>query len=87
MLVRRLPKVGFNNKAFATPVKEFFVKDLLKKTGSLDLTKLSKGAQARVIGTGKFEAGLEIKAHYFSAGAKAALEAAGGKAVVISIKE
>ena len=86
-LVRRLPKRGFNNKIFR---KEYAVlnvrqlnvfpdgatvepKDLLEK-GLIN--RLLDGV--KVLGDGELEKKLTVKAHKFSAAARAKIEAKGG---------
>jgi large subunit ribosomal protein L15 len=94
-LVRRIPKSGFSNAAFAV-VGEFV------NIGSLD-KKFKAGAEVnpeilkknglvhhahkvKILGTGELKAALNVSAHAFSVSAKAAIEKAGGKAVVIAKK-
>ncbi len=90
-LARRLPKRGFTNP---TRVEYAVVNldalnrfeegtevtpELLLETGVI--SKLKDGV--KVLGNGKLETKLTIKAHKFSASAKEAIEAAGGSAEVI----
>ncbi|MCF6411836.1 50S ribosomal protein L15 [Pseudalkalibacillus salsuginis] len=90
-LARRLPKRGFTNP---TRVEYAVVNldalnrfeegtevtpELLLETGVI--SKLKDGV--KVLGNGKLETKLTIKAHKFSASAKEAIEAAGGNAEVM----
>jgi large subunit ribosomal protein L15 len=92
-LHRRLPKHGFNNKAFRTEYSIVNV-STLEKIKATEVTP-EKLRQARMIdrldlrplkilGQGKLTKALTVKAHKFSEGAKKAIEAAGGKIEVIS---
>lgn len=90
-LWRRLPKRGFTNftrKEYAIvnldTLNRFeagseVTPELLKETGILK--KQLNGV--RVLGNGTLDKALTVKAHKFSASAKEAIEAAGGKAEVI----
>ena len=94
-LVRRIPKSGFSNAAFAV-VGEFVNigsldkkfkagsevnPEVLKKNGLIHYTD-----KVKILGTGELKAALNVTAHAFSASAKAAIEKAGGKAVLIEKK-
>lgn len=94
-LVRRIPKSGFSNAAFA--VKGEFVNigsfDRVFKAGeavtpeSLKKNNLIKKTdKVKVLGTGELKAALKVTAHAFSASAKAAIEKAGGSVTVIDKK-
>ena len=92
-LQRRLPKFGFTNifrvefrginldviqslaeaQKIASLTPEVFIKNGLA----------SKNDKIKILGRGELKSKLEIKAHAFSAGAKTAIEAKGGKAEVI----
>jgi large subunit ribosomal protein L15 len=90
-LIRRLPKRGFTNisrkefvpvnvselDAFASGVE--ITPDLLIAKG------LAKGVKdgIKILGTGSLSKKLSVKAHAFSAGAKAKIEAAGGVCEVV----
>lgn len=90
-LFRRLPKRGFTNihrKEYAVvnldKLNRFedgteVTPELLLETGVI--SKLKSGV--KVLGKGQIEKKLTVKAHKFSASAKAAIEAAGGKTEVI----
>ena len=92
-LFRRLPKRGFSNFDFCTRFEIVNVGTLdrhFDDGGTVDVDALRKlrlvdGAKplVRILGKGKLEKKLTIHAHAFSAGAKAAIEQAGGKAEVI----
>lgn len=94
-LVRRIPKSGFSNAAFA--VKSEFVNigsfDRVFKAGDVvtpeSLKKnnlIKKTDKVKVLGTGELKAALKVTAHAFSASAKAAIEKAGGSVTVIEKK-
>lgn len=90
-LFQRLPKRGFTNinrKDFAIVNVETLNRfengteitpELLLETGVV--SKLNSGV--KVLGNGKLEKNLTVKAHKFSASAKEAIEAAGGKTEVV----
>ncbi|MBI3314189.1 MAG: 50S ribosomal protein L15 [Candidatus Omnitrophica bacterium] len=90
-LYRRLPKRGFNNKEFKTEYaiinleslaalneKEITPENLLH----LGVIKKIKSG-LKVLGSGKLDRPLVVKAHRFSESAKAAITQAGGQAVII----
>jgi len=94
-LQRRLPKKGFKSttnkkKEVTVAVK---VGDLSRfgdgAVVDLDFLKEKKAVKAknvdylRVIGGGELKAALTVRAHYFTPGARAAIEAAGGKAEAV----
>lgn len=87
-LTRRLPKFGFNpiNK---TNYQIFNLKDLANFGAEVSpevlykLGKISKDEKIKILGVGQLQKAITVKAHSFSASAKAAIEAAGGKAEVI----
>ncbi|MCM3734042.1 50S ribosomal protein L15 [Fictibacillus nanhaiensis] len=90
-LARRLPKRGFTNptrKEYAVVNLEKLVRfeegtvvtpELLLETGVV--SNLKNGI--KVLGNGKLDVKLTVKAHKFSVSAKEAIEAAGGKTEVI----
>lgn len=90
-LFQRLPKRGFTNinrKEYAIVNVETLNRfdngtevtpELLLETGVV--SKLNAGV--KVLGNGKLEKNLTVKAHKFSASAKEAIEAAGGKTEVV----
>jgi len=94
-LVRRIPKVGFNN-IFALKVAEVNVRDLARFEDGATVTVttlvdegLLKGRfdVVKVLGVGELDRKLTVEAHRFSKGAKAKIEAAGGAAVVIPFRQ
>ena len=92
-LYRRVPKFGFKNinrieyvginidtlnaLAEAKNINEFTV-DVLKQNGLI-----SSKDRIKILGRGELTKALSVCAHAFSASAKAAIEAQGGKAIVI----
>ncbi|HHY71870.1 MAG TPA: 50S ribosomal protein L15 [Bacillus bacterium] len=90
-LFQRLPKRGFTNinrKEYAIVNLETLNRfengtevtpELLLETGVV--SKLNAGV--KVLGNGKLEKNLTVKAHKFSSSAKEAIEAAGGKTEVV----
>lgn len=90
-LFQRLPKRGFTNinrKDFSIVNVETLNRfengtevtpELLLETGVV--SKLNSGV--KILGNGKLEKNLTVKAHKFSASAKEAIEAAGGKTEVV----
>ena len=88
-LHRRTPKFGFSNEAFRDKPEVLNLSQLAKLKGEVSpesLVKeglLSKNRKVKILGQGAIKNALMIKAHGFSATAKAAIEAAGGKAEVI----
>ena len=90
-LARRVPKRGFNN-IFAKPLEAINVSALERfESGAtidvqtlLDAGVLSKCRYGfKVLGHGELTKSLTVKAAAFSEGAKAKIEAAGGKAEVV----
>lgn len=88
----RVPKRGFNNKAFATKFAIINLSDLnrfndgdvitpevLKETGIIK----KELSGIKVLGNGKLEKKVTIKAHRFSSKAVTKIEEFGGKAEVI----
>lgn len=91
-LQRRLPIRGFNNKRFARSLAIVNVGVLNRFSDGTEITpeillerrvisRLRDGL--KVLGEGRLEKSLVVKAHAFSKEAVAKIEAAGGKAVVI----
>ncbi|MBI3316828.1 MAG: 50S ribosomal protein L15 [Candidatus Omnitrophica bacterium] len=90
-LYRRLPKRGFNNaefkRAFAIvnldqiallePAE--ITPEVLKNRGFLKNDRLP----LKILGTGELKKAVTVKAHRFSESAKAKIEKAGGKAVIL----
>ena len=90
-LVRRIPKRGFNN-IFAKPLEIVNVSALNKFEDGATVNVcdlLEKGILSKcrygykVLGSGKLSKKLTVQASAFSASAKEAIEAAGGKAEVM----
>lgn len=91
-LVRRLPKVGFNNHRFTNDIVVFNVRDLNEfedgsTVGPEELVKkgvINKVADGvKVLGDGDLEKKLTVCAHRFSKSAREKIEAKGGKCEVI----
>ena len=91
-LQRRVPKRGFNN-IFAKNVVAINLSTLNRKfedgatvdtEALVDAGVLKNGIDAvKVLGNGKIDKKLTVKVSAFSESAKAAIEAAGGKAEVV----
>ena len=91
-LQRRVPKRGFNN-IFAKNVAEVNLSTLNRKFedgATVDINALVNAGvlknrfdAVKVLGNGKLDKKLTVKVSAFSKSAKAAIEAAGGKAEVI----
>lgn len=91
-LIRRLPKRGFNpiNKEEIQIVNVEKLMDF-SKGATIDSTLLKKEGlisserkKIKILGRGKLNHPLQIKAHFFSKGARKKIESAGGEAQVIS---
>lgn len=93
-LVRRLPKVGFNNKTFRTNIVVLNIRSLNEfengatvgpeeflKAGMIN--KVADGV--KLLGDGDLTRKLTVRAHRFSATAREKIEKAGGKCVVIEV--
>jgi large subunit ribosomal protein L15 len=83
-LIRRLPKFGFNNTAFEVKYSVVNLAQLEKLTGEITPESLKKSGlihsmPVKILGNGKIQKALTVKAHAFSDAAKAAIEKAGGK--------
>ena len=90
-LIRRVPKRGFTNK-FAKTVMTINVRDLdgfseetvVTPDLLLEHRRLRKlGDGVKVLGDGELTKKLVVRAHYFSSGARAKIEAAGGRVEVL----
>jgi len=93
-LQRRVPKFGFKNinrKEYRT-INIDTVQDLLKDKKVLkeltiellvELRLAHSNDLIKILGRGKLDSPIKVTAHKFSASAKAAIEAAGGKAVIV----
>lgn len=91
-LYRRLPKRGFNNK-FRKEWVVLNVRDLNQFEEGTEVSPQLLVEQGfvkhirdglRILGQGDLERKLTVKAHHFSASAKAKIEAAGGSVEVLS---
>ncbi len=96
-LVRRVPKFGFTNptrveyKGINLDTLQALAES--KKLKSIDPEVLytngliSRNDKLKVLGRGELKGAMEVKAHAFSASAKAAIEKAGGKTETIVAKQ
>lgn len=93
-LIRRLPKRGFNNKRFATryiPVNvealNRFADDTVVDEALLRQTGLANGPAdgIKILGRGELTRRLVVRAHAFSASARAQIEARGGRCEVVPL--
>ena len=82
---RRLPKVGFRSR-MVRDTAEVRLHELAKVEGVVDLAALiaanivpQQTKRAKVIASGKLETAVTVRGLALTAGAKAAIEAAGGK--------
>lgn len=87
-LMRRLPKFGFNNKNYATYYDVFNLEDLAKLGSEitpevLERAGLLRYGRVKILAKGEAQKNIIVKAHKFSAAAKAAIENAGGKVEVL----
>lgn len=87
-LMRRLPKFGFSNVAFETRYDVFNLSQLAKMgkevtPETLETAGLLRAGRVKILGNGELKTAITVRAHKFSAAAKAAIEKAGGKAEVI----
>src|SRR6266545_432728 len=88
-LQRRLPKFGFHN-IFRRELEEVQVGDLEGLTGLVDPAALKAAGLVRgnrdgvvVLGNGALKGAVTVKVHRITAGARAAIEKAGGKVDLI----
>ena len=92
-LQRRVPKFGFKNP-FRTEYHGINLDTLQKlaeekKLSTIDVQVLvengiaSNKEKVKILGRGELKSKLDVKAHAFSASAKAAIEAAGGSTATI----
>jgi large subunit ribosomal protein L15 len=91
-LIRRIPKRGFNNAAFATRYLPVNLADLndfdegsVVDAAALRAAGIAKGVGigVKILGHGVLQRRLTVKAAAFSASAKAAIEALGGSAELV----
>jgi large subunit ribosomal protein L15 len=88
-LQRRLPKFGFNN-IHRRELEEVQVTDLEGLSGVVDPAALKQAGLVRgnrdgvvVLGNGELKGAVTVKVHRITAGARAAVEKAGGKVELI----
>ncbi len=87
-LMRRLPKFGFSNVAFANRFDILNLDQLNQFEGEatpelFEKMGLLKYGKMKILGKGQLKKALTVKAHKFSESAKQAIEKAGGKVEVI----
>jgi len=92
-LQRRVPKVGFKsiNRVEYTGINLDVLQEISEKYSITEINfdvlrehgLVSKSDLVKILGRGEIKSKLEIKAHAFSATAKAAIEAKGGQAIVL----
>ena len=91
-LQRRVPKFGFKNinrkeyqginlDTLQGLVDEKKIKDALGFDNMVELRLARKTEMVKILGRGELKAALKVRAHKFTASAKAAIEAAGGEAI------
>jgi large subunit ribosomal protein L15 len=94
-LMRRLPKFGFTNHSFQKKKGEVTIEQLNQfESGATVDAAVLLGARLiskqitsyKVIGNGELSKKLTVKAHGFSAGARATIEGAGGTCETIETK-
>ena len=94
-IYRRLPKRGFSNARFATsylPVNLKSLEERFEAGATVDEAAIREAGLAngrsdgiKILGVGKLTKKLTVKAHAFSASAKAAIEAAGGSCELVGV--
>lgn len=93
-LQRRVPKFGFKNinrkeytainlDTLQSLLNDKKVKKELTLEKIVELRLAHKNDLVKILGRGKIEGSINVSAHKFSASAKAAIEAAGGEAVIV----
>ena len=93
-LQRRIPKFGFTNinrveyqgvnlDTLQELVEAKKIKDTVDFATLVDLGLAGKNELVKILGRGELKAKLTVRAHKFTASAKAAIEAAGGEAVTL----
>ena len=94
-IMRRLPKFGFSNVAFETRYDIVNLSTITALVGgssglkeispeTLEHAGLLRHGLIKILGHGELKGAVTVRAHKFSAKAKAAIEKAGGKAEVIA---
>ena len=89
---RRTPKMGFKNTMFRNRYSIVNLSQLDRLSGevtpaSLKEAGLIKKLYVKVLAKGEIKKALTVNAHHFSETAKAAIEKAGGKAVLIKTEK
>lgn len=88
-LIRRLPKFGFSNVKFETKIlaltltKLESLGDKISPEALLASGVLPRGYKLKIIGASANLKKMNVRAHFFSEGAKAAIEKAGGTVEVV----
>jgi large subunit ribosomal protein L15 len=88
-MARRMPKFGFKNTAFRTPMDVVNLSQLEGMKGEVTPETLAqaglvrKNVLVKVLGKGTLKSVVTVKAHKFSETAKTGIESAGGKVEVI----
>ena len=91
-MMRRLPKFGFSNEAFATKFDAINLDQLNKFDGEvtpevLEKAGMLKHGRVKILGRGELKKAITVKAHKVSETAKAAIEKAGGKVELFAAPE
>jgi large subunit ribosomal protein L15 len=93
-LQRRVPKFGFTNinrveyqginlDTLQQLIDDKTIKDTLDFDTMVALRLVRKNELVKILGRGELKSKLTVSAHKFTASAKAAIEAAGGEAVIL----
>ena len=93
-LYRRIPKFGFKNvnrveyqgvnlDTLQLLVDNGVVTDTVDFTALVDARLATKNELVKILGRGELKAKLKVSGHKFTATAKAAIEAAGGEAIIM----
>ncbi len=87
-LIRRLPKFGFSNVAFANRFEIINISQLEKYEGVVTIEKmiadgLARKARIKILGRGELTKKLKVQGHKFSESAKKAIENLGGTVEVV----
>lgn len=92
-LQRRVPKFGFTNvnKVFFKSINLDIIQELAERKGISEFTTqtfvenglASRTEKIKILGRGELKSKVDVKAHAFSATAKSAIEAKGGKAETV----
>lgn len=94
-LIRRIPKRGFVNTAYTRRYAVVNLESLERLSGRGDITPDLLRAEGflknmrdglKILGPGQLKEALVVKAHAFSRTAQQAIEKAGGKCVLLSVK-